>query len=448
MSRSKIALSAAALAAPQATESPYKGEFKAREWFRFDNSAGDTTHVYIYDMIGGWFGVTAQEFIDQLKEVDTKTITLHINSPGGSVFEATAIYNALLGHSASVNVEIDALAASAASFIAQAGDTVTMNRGSMMMIHDASAGSYENAKGHRETADILDKLSNSIASIYAARAGGTDAEWRAVMKEEAWYTAQEAVDNGLADKVGEKKATEDPADKWDLSIFNFAGRGYAPSPAAVMTKAKKETQVGADPKNTEKATEGEQGSEEQEHEEQSAEVEETEEEKAAREAKEAEDAEKANKPEVENRAGTTFFMLNGERVSDPAKVQAYINGLEGFKTETVAANRKAFVEQLAHDNKIAASQIEDLIEFAQGLSTDQYTAWSKTWSAAPANSAFAKHGQGGNAGGSGEPTKLSPQDQKLQDAKEIVAHMRASGMKEEQLKATASYKLLEANNAL
>lgn len=169
-------------------------------WYEIKNLATDQAVVSIYDEIGGW-GVTASEFVTDLKGISARSITLNINSPGGDVFDGLAILNALRQHPASINVTIDGMAASAASFIAMAGDSVKMAPNAMMMIHDASGLCVDNAQGMREMADLLDKTSQNIASIYASRAGGTVDDWRAAMKAETWYTDQEAVDAGLADEI-------------------------------------------------------------------------------------------------------------------------------------------------------------------------------------------------------------------------------------------------------
>jgi ATP-dependent protease ClpP protease subunit len=170
-------------------------------WFRFHN-LGNTTEVYLYDMIGDW-GVTAQEFVDQLRGI-TGPIELHVNCEGGEVFDGIAIYGALVRHPGPVTAHIDSLAASAASFIVQAASNRVMARNARMMIHDAHGFCIGNATIMRDTANLLDDLSDNIASIYADRAGGTVADWRARMQagvDGTWYTAQDAVDIGLADEV-------------------------------------------------------------------------------------------------------------------------------------------------------------------------------------------------------------------------------------------------------
>lgn len=184
-----------------------------------------------------------------LKEVKSSKINLHVNSPGGSVFEGIAIHNALWQHSAHVTVYVDSLAASIASVIALAGNEVVMLSGSQMMIHDAMGLTIGNAAEMREYADLLDRLSDNIASMYAEKAGGTTAEWRERMRAETWYSANEAVDAKLADTVLTKASkTEEntvPENRWDLSIFNYAGRESAPAPLKVEPP-KAARNIGAD----------------------------------------------------------------------------------------------------------------------------------------------------------------------------------------------------------
>lgn len=171
-----------------------------KTWYSIKNVAAETVEVAIYDEIGYW-GVTASDFVNELSGVDAKNITLRVNSPGGDVFDGLAILNSLRNHPATVNVMVDGLAASAASFIAMAGDSVTMAPNSMMMIHEASGLCMGNAVDMRELADLLDKTSANIADIYSRRSGRPADEHRAAMRAETWYSDQEAVDAGLADTV-------------------------------------------------------------------------------------------------------------------------------------------------------------------------------------------------------------------------------------------------------
>lgn len=198
------------------------------DWYRITNRGDGATVVYIYDEIG-YFGVTASDFVRELAAVTADTIDLHINSPGGDVFDGIAIYNAIRNHPATVTSFVDGLAASAASFIAMAGDVVVVARNATMMIHDGHGICVGNATDMRELANLLDQTSDNIASIYAERAGGTVSEWRAAMREVTWYSAQGAVDAGLADEVKPLPSDDQaPINQWDLSIF---GRSTIPAPA-------------------------------------------------------------------------------------------------------------------------------------------------------------------------------------------------------------------------
>lgn len=186
-----------------------------REWFEVKNAASDRAEISIYSEIG-FFGITAEDFVSELRGVSAPAINLHINSPGGDVFDGIAIYNALAQHPASVDVTVDGIAASIASVIAMAGDTVTMTRGSMFMVHEPFALVVGDSRDMRKTAEALDKMGDSIAEIYTARAGKKPEDWRAVMAEETWYTANEAVEAGLADVVATAAAVKNT---FDLSIF-------------------------------------------------------------------------------------------------------------------------------------------------------------------------------------------------------------------------------------
>jgi ATP-dependent Clp endopeptidase proteolytic subunit ClpP len=187
----------------------------------------------LYDPIDSWggdWGVSAKEFATALDALgpDVNEIRLHINSPGGEVFEGIAILNALRNHRARVTTVVDGLAASAASFIAMGGDEVVMGRNSELMIHDAWGICMGNAADMRELGGLLDHLSDNIARVYAEKAGGTTEDWRVPMLAETWYSAEEAVAAGLADRVEEAAAK--PENRFDLSVFTYAGREKAPAP--------------------------------------------------------------------------------------------------------------------------------------------------------------------------------------------------------------------------
>jgi len=182
-------------------------------WYSIEASAsgsGTATEILIYDEIGEW-GVTASSFLRDLGQVKG-AIDLHLNSAGGEVFDGIAIYETLKQRGG-VTVYVDSLAASISSVIAQAGERRIMAPNATMMVHDASSGMAGNGSELRKLADLLDKTSDNIASVYAERAGGSAADWRTVMQATTWYSAAEAVAAGLADEVRGSSAA--PVNKAD-----------------------------------------------------------------------------------------------------------------------------------------------------------------------------------------------------------------------------------------
>lgn len=197
---------------------------------------GKTAVMKIHDPIDDWgqpFGVSAKEFGQALDALDsdTETIELHVHSPGGIAWEGIAIMNLLRQHSANVHAIVDGMAASAASYIVVGGaDQVTMAPNATLMIHDASGLCVGQAADMKVMLDRLEMLSQNIAGIYADKAGGSVDDWRAAMQPETWFTADEAIEAGLADDKLSKPSSDAPTDRFDLSIFAHAGRDHAPAP--------------------------------------------------------------------------------------------------------------------------------------------------------------------------------------------------------------------------
>jgi len=208
---------------------------------------GATATLRLYEPIDSWgspWGVSALEFLDALDQVprDVEEIRLHINSPGGEVWEALAILNNLRQHPARVVAIVDGIAASAASFIAAAADETIMRPNSQLMIHDAWGMCVGNAGDMHSTGDLLGQISDNIAAIYADKSGGTTEAWRAVMLDEGWYNADEAVSAGLADRVDGGQVEGDPAAAFDLKGvgMKYAGRAEAPAPTPPTRGARSE----------------------------------------------------------------------------------------------------------------------------------------------------------------------------------------------------------------
>lgn len=178
---------------------------------RIVNRADGAAEMWICDEIS-WWGIMAQDVIAELNEIDADRLLVHLNSPGGDVYEGVNIRRALLDHPAEVYMQIDGMAASIASVIMQAGDTVGIDPMGMVMIHDASGFCYGNATDMAAMAMLLDKISDTIAAGYADHAGGTTEEWRSRMLAETWYNADEAIAAHLVDeKLGDTQPATEPA---------------------------------------------------------------------------------------------------------------------------------------------------------------------------------------------------------------------------------------------
>jgi ATP-dependent Clp protease protease subunit len=171
-------------------------------WYEI-RARGTGAEVLIYDEIGA-YGVSAKGFLAELGALpDGVPIDLRLNSPGGSVFDAVAIFNALTRHSGTVTVWIDGIAASAASYIAMAGDEIVMPENAFLMIHDPSGLVMGTATDMREMAATMDKIAGSMTRGYAAKSGKSEEDIAALMAAETWFDAQDALDAGLATRIAE-----------------------------------------------------------------------------------------------------------------------------------------------------------------------------------------------------------------------------------------------------
>jgi ATP-dependent protease ClpP protease subunit len=198
-----------------------------KRWYDFRAQARGA-QIVIYEEIGA-FGIPAKAFLDELKALGSVAeLTVRINSPGGSVFDGVAIYNALKRHEAAITVWIDGIAASIASMIAMAGDEVVMPENAMLVLHDPSGLVAGTASDMRAMADALDRMKSGMVAAYRDKSGRDDAEMEALMQAETWLSAKEAVGLGLADRV---EAPVKMAAHFDLSRF----RNPPPRLAALVT---------------------------------------------------------------------------------------------------------------------------------------------------------------------------------------------------------------------
>jgi ATP-dependent protease ClpP protease subunit len=212
----------------------------------FDVQGQDVT-IYIYDAIVAddataewWGGVSAQSLVPQIRGINGGTVHLRINSPGGDVFAAQAIVAAIRDTGAKVIAHIDGIAASAATVIASAADEVEMSDGAMYMIHCAWTVAIGNSADLASTSALLDKTDGVIAGQYAKRSGKSADDMKALMSAETWFTAEEAVEIGLADRVSESAPRAQAA--WDLSAYANAPKPKEPEQVDAITTEHRERQ--------------------------------------------------------------------------------------------------------------------------------------------------------------------------------------------------------------
>jgi|GEM_PF-2263079 len=208
----------------------------AREWRPVNlvqNETGAT--IYVYDVIGSDWGVSAMSVIQAITQAgDSETLTVRVNSPGGDVFESKAIIAAIQSFKGKTVAIIDGLCASAATSIAIACNEVEMASGALFMIHNASGMAYGDKTDMRNTADLLEKVEGTIVAGYVEKTGKDAEDIVAMMENETWMTADEALANGFVDRIGKKPAMENT---WNLSAYGKAppppDKPATPEPASV-----------------------------------------------------------------------------------------------------------------------------------------------------------------------------------------------------------------------
>lgn len=182
-------------------------------WKAQASEDGSVLELDIMDVIEEWYAVSPSEIVAALRESNAKTIRVNMNSPGGVATDGVAIYNALAEHPAKVEITVLGMAASAASYIFQAGDVRMMGAGAMVMVHNPWSIVIGEAADMRAQADILDKIAESFGGILQARSGQTAEQITQWLDAETWFTAAEAVDAGLADEVIPAKTSSGAKDE-------------------------------------------------------------------------------------------------------------------------------------------------------------------------------------------------------------------------------------------
>ncbi len=224
----------------------------ARHVFRVDNAVSESeATIYMYDMIvsddltAEWCGsISPMMFLRDLASITAPTIHLRINSPGGDVFAARAIEQAIRDSDKTIICHIDGICASAATFIAIACDEVVMSPGALFMIHNGWTWGCGDRHDFTKTSTLLGKVDSTIALSYATKSGKPQDEIALLMDAETWFTAQEAQAFGLIDRISgeadavppgapeateqEEPETDGPMDMWNLSVYRNAPRNAKP----------------------------------------------------------------------------------------------------------------------------------------------------------------------------------------------------------------------------
>lgn len=193
----------------------------------------DEATIYLHGVIGGWWGdIDETMFAQAMAAITASTIHLRIDSPGGDVFAARAMMTAIAQHKAKVIAHIDGLAASAATGICMACDEVEITQGAGFMIHNAWTIAIGNKADMHKTGDLLGKIDRDLTNDYERRTGKSEEEITAWMDAETWFTADEAVEHGFADRKVDvvKKRT---GNSWNLSAYKNAPKELTePNPEA------------------------------------------------------------------------------------------------------------------------------------------------------------------------------------------------------------------------
>ena len=224
------------------TKPKNKAEVK-KFWNFVANQEGNTAELLLYGEISeySWYGdeITPEVFNNDLKAIGAvDEITVRINSGGGDVFAAVAIYTRLKEHKAKVAVKIDGWCASAATIIAMAGDTIEISVGGIFMIHDPMAGllGYYNVEELNKISKELETIKQSIVNCYMTVTEMSEDEIKNLMTEEKWFTAEEAVEAGFCTSVmfGEVETTVENAEKIIVNSVEINLEGYRTVPKGLL----------------------------------------------------------------------------------------------------------------------------------------------------------------------------------------------------------------------
>jgi ATP-dependent protease ClpP protease subunit len=189
---------------------------------RINSTSSSEAEILVYGEIGGWWdGISAETFVPEIRALKADTIHLRVNSPGGSVFDGLAIYNAIAQHEAHVVAHVESLAASIASVIIMGADEIRIGESASIMIHKPWSMAVGDAEAMRKEADVLDVLEGAIVATYAARTGLAADELATMVGAETWLRGQEAVDKGFADSVTPNKGKKEKKALLNQPLLNL-----------------------------------------------------------------------------------------------------------------------------------------------------------------------------------------------------------------------------------
>lgn len=197
----------------------------SNDWFSVNMASENNAEIRIYDVIG-WPWVEADAFLEKLSRIDAERIKIRINSPGGDVFDGTAIYNAIKDHPAYITTKVEGLAASMASIVALAGDQCEISKSAFFMIHNPWSFSIGDKNDMEKAAKLLDKIGLSMAGIYSKKTGKNTSEILAMMDDETWFSGQEAMDTGFMDDVSKSGSS---SARFNLSMYSRAPKSEEPN---------------------------------------------------------------------------------------------------------------------------------------------------------------------------------------------------------------------------
>jgi len=219
---------------------------KGRGQFHAKATGNNEATIWLYDAIvrdDSWGGVSALTVGKALAEhADKATIHLRIDSPGGDVFAGRAMEQLIKEHPGNVITHIDGFAASAASYVALAGNEVQISQGGQIMIHKAWTLTWGNADDLSKTVNLLNQIDEALILTYADRTGQDAEQIRKWISAETWFTADDAVKYGFADKIAGDVGADQPgasnADRaWDLSAYANAPQGALPAASSLAPKS-------------------------------------------------------------------------------------------------------------------------------------------------------------------------------------------------------------------